>query len=562
MKATFFTAGLVGLAAALPQGAVQESSSTVAQTSTVSVSSPEDVPQATSLAQAAAVNVTISVQVPSEILDTTSLNADSPALLTTKPVESSEFLSPADFLTQGLSLDDIPAVSVDPTTLSKRDFFGLFGSSISRGPFVNFLKVAAQIFVKVEKVIVFWTCPQWIRPVPNTFPGWRKYKSNGVNLGGWLVLEKNIQPSFFNDNAPSAIDEDSFCQTLGLAKCGALLENRYNTYITTKDIDNFAAYGVNTLRIPIGYWAYMPAIAGDHYYTGSQKLAMQKIAQYAITKHNMHIVVDLHGLPGGQNGLDNQGKTGQLTWWNNQTAFDLSIEMVRRATDDILRQPNSGSYTISLINEPLPALYYFGQTQDSIAYLNKYYVAALKEVRKRSKTLPVAISDGFIGPQTWDPYWTNVDPYIVIDTHIYFFVGGSYSYDAAYGACYLAKSYQNASNPTFIGEWSIQATASLSECTNEMLSCCGLTWAKGSTCGKQILKNFNHLGDNTRRDFYRSQLQAYTQYLSGGMFWNGKHDGDAIVGDDGSAQKYYWSWQLLAAEGIVPRPGDKLESLC
>jgi hypothetical protein len=460
MRIALLSAGLVGLVSALPQASIQESTSSVVQTSTTSVSSPEDVPKATSLAQAAAVNVTISVEVPSEIIDTTPLTQDSPALLTTNPVESNEFLSPADFLTQGLSLDDIPGVPVDDSTLSKRDLLGIFGSSSSRGPFVNFLKIAAKIFIQAEKTIVYWTCPQWTRPTPNTFPGWRNYKSNGVNLGGWLVLEKNIQPSFFNDNAPSAIDEDSFCETLGQAKCGALLENRYNTYITTKDIDNFAAYGINTLRIPIGYWAYMPAIAGDHYYTGGQKLAMQKIARYAIAKHNMHILVDLHGLPGGQNGLDNQGKTGQLTWWNNQTAFDLSIEMVRRATDDILLQPNSGSYTLSLINEPLPALYYFGQTQDSIAYLNKYYKAALAEVRKRSKTLPVAISDGFIGPQTWDPYWTNVDPHIVIDTHIYFFVGGSYSYDAAYGACYLAKSYQNASNPTFIGEWSIQATVS------------------------------------------------------------------------------------------------------
>jgi hypothetical protein len=177
------------------------------------------------------------------------LTLSSPALFTTNPVESNEFLSPADFLTQGLSLDDIPEVSVDDSTLSKRDILGIFGSSSSRGPFVNFLKIAAKIFIQAEKT---------------TFPGWRNYKSNGVNLGGWLVLEKGIHPSFFNDNAPSAIDEDSFCETLGRAKCGALLENRYNTYITTKDIDNFATYGVKTLRIPIGYWAYMPAIAGDH----------------------------------------------------------------------------------------------------------------------------------------------------------------------------------------------------------------------------------------------------------------------------------------------------------
>lgn len=145
--------------------------------------------------------------------------------------------------------------------------------------------------------------------------------------------------------------------------------------------------------------------------------------------------------------------------------------------------------------------------------------------------MPVALSDGFVGPQTWNQYWTNIDAHIVFDTHIYFFVGGSYSYNAAYGACYLAKSYQSSKNPVFIGEWSIQATS------------------------------FNHLGENTRRDSYRAQLQVYTSYLNGGMFWNGKHDGNAVVGDDGSQQKYYWSWEILASEGIVPKPGDKLR-LC
>jgi aryl-phospho-beta-D-glucosidase BglC (GH1 family) len=522
---------LLGAAYAFPQAATSSSAtSSVADQTTIA--SVEDVPQATSIAEVVALNVTIPVDVSSELLDSIPLNADDPALKTEDPIETNEFLSPADFLTDGLSLDDIPEVSVEQSAIGARDLSALFGSSATRGPFANFLKVATKVFINATKKIIKWTCPQFIRPKPNTFPGWRNYKSNGVNLGGWLLLEFNIDPNFFRTNAPNAIDEDSFCKELGNKACGALLEKRFNEYITTKDIDMFASYGVNTLRIPIGYWAYMPAQADVNYYTGGQLAAMHRIAQYAITKHNMHIVVDLHALPGGQNGLDNQGKTGQLTWWNNQTNFDLSIEMVKKATADILARPNAGSFTLSLINEPLPALYYFGQTQDSIAYLNKYYTAGLKAVRAQSKTLPIAISDGFIGPQTWNPYWTDVDPYIVIDTHIYFFVGGSYSYDAAYGACYLAKSYVNASNPVFIGEWSIQATL------------------------------HNHLGDNTRRDFYHGQFQAYNSYLNGGMFWNGKHDGDAIVGEDGSEQKNYWSWEILAQDGIVPRPGDQLESLC
>jgi aryl-phospho-beta-D-glucosidase BglC (GH1 family) len=532
MVSFIYLSALLGVASALPQaGSSSQTVSAASETSSTTITSPEDVPQATSITDVVAVNVTIPVEVSTELLDSIPLNADDPALLTEDPIATSEFLSPADFLTLGLSIDDIPAASTDESAIAQRDLSTLFGSPV-RGPFANFLQVASRVFINAVKRIVPWTCPQFVLPKPNTFPGWKNYKSNGVNLGGWLLLEYNIDPDFFTQNAPAAIDEDSFCSTLGKAKCGALLEKRYLEYITTKDIDNFASFGVNTLRIPIGYWAYMPSLAGNNYYTGNQLIAMHRIAQYAITKHNMHVVVDLHAMPGGQNGLDNQGKTGQLTWWNNQTNFDASIEMVKKATDDILRQPNSGSYTLSLINEPLPALYYFGQTQDSIAYLNKYYTAALKEIRKKSSTMPVALSDGFIGPQTWNRYWTNVDAHIVFDTHIYFFVGGSYSYDAAYGACYLAKSYTSSANPVFIGEWSIQATS------------------------------FNHLGDNTRQDFYRAQLQAYTSYLNGGMFWNGKHDGNAIVGDDGSEQKYYWSWEILASEGIVPRPGDKLEALC
>lgn len=104
-----------------------------------------------------------------------------------------------------------------------------------------------------SKSIITWTCPEIARPKPNSSPSWKDFKSNSVNLGGWFPLEYNIDPSFFTPNAPSAIDKDSFCAALGKAKCGALLEKRYLEYITTKDIDNFASFGVNTLCIPVGY---------------------------------------------------------------------------------------------------------------------------------------------------------------------------------------------------------------------------------------------------------------------------------------------------------------------
>jgi aryl-phospho-beta-D-glucosidase BglC (GH1 family) len=269
----------------------------------------------------------------------------------------------------------------------------------------------------------------------------------------------------------------------------------------------------------------MPRQKGMHYHTGGQLLAFSRIADYAISR-GMHVIVDLHGLPGGQNGLDNQGKTGQLEWWHNEANFDATIQLVKLATAWIRIQPRSNQFTLSIINEPLPEILHFGQTPDSFAYLNKYYTAALAAIRAQTASLPVMFSDGFSGPQIWEQWWPQTNLNIVWDTHIYFFSGGAYAYDSVYSACYLAKSYVSAVNPVFIGEWSIQAGA------------------------------FNQVAGETRKLFFQTQLQAYLSKLAGGAFWNAKHNGTGVVGDDGSLQPMYWSWTQLASEGIVPKSGD------
>jgi hypothetical protein len=87
-------------------------------------------------------------------------------------------------------------------------------------------------------------------------------------------------------------------------------------------------------------------------------------------------------------------------------------------------------------------------------------------------------SDGFSGPQIWEQWWPQTNLNIVWDTHIYFFRGGAYAYDAVYSACYLAKSYVSAVNPVFVGEWSIQAGA------------------------------FNYVGGDTRKLFFQMQFAA------------------------------------------------------
>jgi len=69
--------------------------------------------------------------------------------------------------------------------------------------------------------------------------GWPAMKADaklrGVNLGGWLVLERWITPSLYAD--VEAEDEYTFCQMLGRKKASERLKNHRETWIVADFID-------------------------------------------------------------------------------------------------------------------------------------------------------------------------------------------------------------------------------------------------------------------------------------------------------------------------------------
>ena len=66
-------------------------------------------------------------------------------------------------------------------------------------------------------------------------------KLRGVNLGGWLVLEKWITPSLFE--GLQARDETSYCVELGKS-AEQSLKNHWDTFITSEDFAWAKQYGL------------------------------------------------------------------------------------------------------------------------------------------------------------------------------------------------------------------------------------------------------------------------------------------------------------------------------
>jgi aryl-phospho-beta-D-glucosidase BglC (GH1 family) len=117
---------------------------------------------------------------------------------------------------------------------------------------------------------------------------WKTFNAVGVNLGGWLEQESTIDTAWWSQYSGGAVDEWGLCAHLG-SQCGPVLERRYATWITTADIDKLGAAGINVLRIPTTYAAWVE-VPGSQLYHGNQVSFLSSIASYAINKYSMHII--------------------------------------------------------------------------------------------------------------------------------------------------------------------------------------------------------------------------------------------------------------------------------
>src|SRR2546423_11215730 len=67
---------------------------------------------------------------------------------------------------------------------------------------------------------------------------------------------------------------------------------------------------VDSIRIPIGFWAYDNA--GTPYIKGADAY-LEKAIGWAKAA-GIRVWIDLHGCPGSQNGFDNSGHAGAVEW--------------------------------------------------------------------------------------------------------------------------------------------------------------------------------------------------------------------------------------------------------
>ncbi|XP_065048706.1 uncharacterized protein LOC135584434 isoform X4 [Musa acuminata AAA Group] len=99
----------------------------------------------------------------------------------------------------------------------------------------------------------------------------------------------------------------------GHEKAQEVLTNHRNNFITAEDFAFLSRHGINTVRIPVGWW-----IAKDPEppapFIGGSLAALDRAFSWAKT-HDLKCIIDLHAAPGSQNGMEHSAsRDGSVDW--------------------------------------------------------------------------------------------------------------------------------------------------------------------------------------------------------------------------------------------------------
>ncbi|KAG1834880.1 glycoside hydrolase family 5 protein [Suillus variegatus] len=378
-----------------------------------------------------------------------------------------------------------------------------------------------------------------LQEAPQESPQQRLYryrKQRGVNLGSWFVLERWVSGSPFQGAAGSGQSDLDVAKGLHAKH---VLEHHWDSWITSSDFEWLAARGINTVRIPIGYYhicALDPSILTRTDFDGLQHVfegAWSRLVAAVVTAQSFGIGVlfDLHAAPGKQNKDSHSGTSSPvISFFNSRFNMQLAIRTLRILVTQLIALRAHGPVFdnivgIQLLNEPHPSSH---QT------LYDWYGEAIQEIRKIDSGFPIYISDCWMTDQYADfvAHLPSSLALTCIDYHLYrCFTSSDISTSAAQHTASLADR-----NAPFSQMFSR---------VSEKLAASGSGLIVGEWSGALNPGSLRGTTDEhqERASYIRAQLDLFELYCAGSFFWTYKKE---WPGDQG------WSFRDAVENGIFP----------
>ena len=197
-------------------------------------------------------------------------------------------------------------------------------------------------------------------------------KIRGVNLGSMFVFEPWIAETAWSNMGCGSYQSEFDCVSgLGQSAANSAFQSHWSSWITQSDITQMQSYGLNTIRIPVGYWMMESIVYTSEHFPQGGIGYLEQVCGWA-SNAGFYIIIDMHGAPGAQ--VATNPDTGQYA---PSPGFYVSYQYSRAEqflswiTNLIHTNTNFRNVgMIGIVNEPV-------QNANTVAtMLSSYYPAA------------------------------------------------------------------------------------------------------------------------------------------------------------------------------------------
>ncbi|KAG8998341.1 hypothetical protein FRB90_012316 [Tulasnella sp. 427] len=349
------------------------------------------------------------------------------------------------------------------------------------------------------------------------------------------------------------------------------LEKHYDTFITEEDFAQIAAAGLNWIRLPIPYWAIEKYPDEPFLEKASWKYVL-KAFKWA-RKYGLRVNLDLHTIPGSQNGYNHSGKGGA----NGQINFlygPMGLANAQRAIDyiriitEFISQPEWAPVVpmFGIINEAVAGT--IGVDQMTSFYLEVHDMMREITGRGQGKGPFISIHDSFRGLAAWKDLLPGHDR-IALDVHPYLIFVNVDRTPLASQINKPCRSWATDMNNSWT-DFGVSIAGEFSLAVND----CG-QWINGIGAGTRWEGTFGSQGDGVKGDCTPwNEWQSWTQdtkdnfkafalrnfdALGHWFFWTWKIGASSVTG---KVETPMWSYQLGLQEGWIPDDPSQATGIC
>jgi hypothetical protein len=274
----------------------------------------------------------------------------------------------------------------------------------------------------------------------------------GMGLGGWM-LQEGYMFRLSNLGQQYRIKE-KIMDVVGKEKTEQFYEKWLSSHTTKKDIDSMAAWGFNSIRLPMHYNLFtLPVdqepVKGQNTWLSKGFVMTDSLLSWC-KANKIYLILDLHATPGGQgNDLPISDRDAQKpSLWESEDNRNKTIALWRKLAEHYVNEPWIGGYDI--INEPNwgfedPKKDFRGTGETKNEPLKEFMIAVTKAIREVDRKHIIIIEGNGFGNNYRGilPAW---DDNIVLSFHKY---GNFNTVDAIKNFLELRNTYNV---PLWLGE--------------------------------------------------------------------------------------------------------------